>query len=156
MKILILGFIVLIVPSGRVQAQSATSFFDEIVVTPSLVPMALRRIGNSVSVISESEIEAYGNLALTEILRQLPAISSSNNGGRGKTTTLRVRGEEGFRTLILFDGMRLSDPSSTQISTPLEHLLSDGIGRIEVLRGPQGLAYGACLLYTSPSPRDRG
>ena len=143
MKILILGFIVLIFLSGRIQAQSTTSFFDEIVVTPSLVPMTLRRIGSSVSVISESEIEAYGNLALTEILRQLPAISSSNNGGRGKTTTLRVRGEEGFRTLILFDGMRLADSSSTQISTPLEHLLSDGIGRVEVLRGPQGLAYGA-------------
>ena len=83
MKILILGFIVLIFLSGRIQAQSTTSFFDEIVVTPSLVPMTLRRIGSSVSVISESEIEAYGNLSLTEILRQLPAISSSNNGGRG-------------------------------------------------------------------------
>ena len=39
--------------------------------------------------------------------------------------------------------MRLSDPASTQIGSQLEHLMSDGISRVEVLRGPQGLAYGA-------------
>ncbi len=143
LRILTLRFHVLIAFSGYMQAQDTPAFFEEIVVTPNLVPITLRRIGNSVSVISEAEIEAYGNLSLVEVLRQLPSIASSNNGGSGKTTTLRIRGEEGFRTLILFDGIRLSDPSSTQIGTPLEHLLSDGIGRIEVLRGPQGLAYGA-------------
>jgi vitamin B12 transporter len=81
------------------QAQDTPAFFEEIVVTPNLVPITLRRIGNSVSVISEAEIEAYGNLSLVEVLRQLPSIASSNNGGSGKTTTLRIRGEEGFRTL---------------------------------------------------------
>ncbi|MES2604735.1 MAG: TonB-dependent receptor plug domain-containing protein, partial [Pseudomonadota bacterium] len=51
--------------------------------------------------------------------------------------------EEGFRTLTILDGMRLSDPSNTQIQPQLEHLLSSGVERVEVLRGPQGLGYGA-------------
>jgi vitamin B12 transporter len=123
--------------------QDGNSPLDEIVVTSSRVPIPLRQIGTSVSVLTTADIEAHGNLALTDVLRQMPAIASSSNGGAGKSTSVRIRGEEGFRTLTIFDGLRLSDPSSTQVGPQLEHLLSSGIGRVEVLRGPQGLSYGA-------------
>ena len=116
---------------------------EEIVITPSRVAIPLRQIGTSVSVMDEFEIESRGVLNLTDLLRQMPATGASSNGGAGKPTTVRIRGEEGFRTLTILDGMRIQDPSGPQIATSFEHLLSDGIGRIEVLRGPQGLAYGA-------------
>jgi vitamin B12 transporter len=41
------------------------------------------------------------------------------------------------------DGIRLSDPSGPQVATQSEHLLSSGISKVEILRGPQGLSYGA-------------
>lgn len=129
--------------NSPVFSQVPANPLEEIIVTSSLIPIPMRRIGTSVSVITETEIDAHGNLSLVDILRQMPAIATSNNGGAGKATSLRIRGEEGFRTLTIFDGMRLSDPASTQIGSQLEHLMSDGISRVEVLRGPQGLAYGA-------------
>lgn len=116
---------------------------EEIVITSSRVAIPLRQIGTSVSVLDEFEIESRGVLNLTDLLRQMPATGASSNGGPGKPATVRIRGEEGFRTLTILDGMRIQDPSGPQIATSFEHLLSDGIGRIEVLRGPQGLAYGA-------------
>ena len=116
---------------------------EEIVITSSRVAIPLRQLGTSVSVMDEFEIESRGVLNLTDLLRQMPATGASSNGGAGKPTTVRIRGEEGFRTLTILDGMRIQDPSGPQIATSFEHLLSDGIGRIEVLRGPQGLAYGA-------------
>ena len=89
-----------------VSAQTDSNPLQEIIVTSSLVPIPLRQIGTSVSVITEDEINAHGNISLVDVLRQQPAIGSSNNGGAGKTTALRIRGEEGFRTLTVFDGLR--------------------------------------------------
>lgn len=116
---------------------------EEIVVTSSRVPVPQRQIGTSVSVMDEFEIGAHGNLALLDLLRQMPAVGTSSNGGIGNPTAVRIRGEEGFRTLTYLDGMRLQDPSAPQIATDFSQLLTDGVGRIEILRGPQGLAYGA-------------
>ncbi|MDY6983573.1 MAG: TonB-dependent receptor [Pseudomonadota bacterium] len=130
-------------PGLAAEEQADPYHVDEIVVTSSRVPIPLRQLGTSVSVITAAEIEMHGNLALTDVLRQLPAIATTNTGGAGKNTSLRIRGEEGFRTLTIIDGLRLSDPSSPQVGAPMEHLLSNGIGRVEILRGPQGLSYGA-------------
>lgn len=116
---------------------------EEVVVTANRIPVPLRQIGTSVSVITAERIEAYGNLSLTDVLRQMPAVQVSRAGAAGQTTSLRIRGEEGFRTLAIMDGIRLSDPAATQVGPVLEHVLSSGINRVEILRGPQGLAYGA-------------
>ena len=121
----------------------ANNILEEIVVTSSRVPMALREVGTSISLLTADDIQQRGFLALPEILRTQPSVAVSNTGGVGKTTTVRIRGEEGYRTMVLLDGIDMGDPSGTQVSPRLDHLLSAGIDRIEILRGPQGLAYGA-------------
>lgn len=140
---LAVGLAALAAQTAQAQQAEQDSSVEEFVVTANRVPVPLRQIATSVSVIDSADLAAHGNVALVDVLRQLPAIGTSNSGGAGKSTSLRIRGEEGFRTMTIFDGLRLSDPSSTQIGTQLENLLSSGIGRVEVLRGPQGLSYGA-------------
>ena len=44
---------------------------------------------------------------------------------------------------MLLDGVDISDPSSPQIGPRMEHVLSGSLDRIEVLRGTQGLLWGA-------------
>lgn len=122
---------------------SPTNKLEEIVVTSSRVPMPLRQIGTSVSVVTQQEIAQRGFSSLYDVLRSQPSIAVTNAGGAGKVTSLRVRGEEGYRTLILLDGIDLSDTSTPQVAPRMEYLLSSGIARVEILRGPQGLMYGA-------------
>ena len=116
---------------------------EEVIVTSSRVPMPLRQIGTSVSVITEQEIQQRGFNSLYDILRSQPSVGVSNAGGAGKVTSVRIRGEEGYRTLVLLDGIDISDTSAPQVSPRMDQLLSSGIQRVEILRGPQGLMYGA-------------
>jgi vitamin B12 transporter len=134
---------VVIHTSLHAQEQQDGNSVEKIVITSSRIPQALREVGTSMSVLDAEDIEAHGHLALTDVLRQLPAISTSSNGGIGKPTSLRIRGEEGYRTLTIVDGLRLSDPAGPQVGPQFEHILSNSVGRVEILRGPQGLSYGA-------------
>jgi len=125
------------------QQQNEDNDIEKLVVVSSRVAMPLREIATSVSIITQEDIEARGYANLTDVLKTQAAISATNSGGIGSTTALRVRGEEGYRTLVRIDGVDISDPTGPQVSAELAHLQSANISRVEILRGSQGLAYGA-------------
>jgi vitamin B12 transporter len=116
---------------------------EKLVVVSSRVAIPLREITTSVSVITKDDIDARGFANLADVLKSQPAINATNSGGIGSPTALRVRGEEGYRTLIRLDGIEISDPTGTQIGPQVSQLQSANVSRVEILRGPQGLAYGA-------------
>ena len=116
---------------------------EEMVITSSRVPTPLREVGTSISVITQDEIFEMGFNSLFDILRTQPGVAVSNAGGPGGTSAMRIRGEDGFRTLVLLDGIDISDTVSPQAGPRVEQLLSSGVQRVEILRGPQGLMYGA-------------
>jgi len=72
-------------------AQSSPDGLEEIVVIANRVPVPLRQVGASVSVIDREDIEAHGNLALTTILRQTPAIGASSSHLSARCDLLSAR-----------------------------------------------------------------
>lgn len=122
----------------------ANDKLEEVFVTGSRTEIPLRQVGTSATIISAEEIELKSQPTLLDLLRSEAGISGSNTGGLGKTSSLSIRGEEGYRTLFLVDGIEVSDPSGTQASTHIEHLTATNeIEKIEILRGPQAFVYGA-------------
>lgn len=124
-------------------AEKQNRLYEETIVTSSRIPMPLREVGTSVSVIELDDIQLRGFSTLANVLRYEPGISVANNGGVGRVTEVAIRGERGYRTKVFIDGIEVTDTSTPQASPNFDNLSSTGIERIEILRGPQGMIYGA-------------
>lgn len=116
---------------------------DTFVISANRRAVPLREVGGSISVVTGEELEAQGITFVEEALRRLPGVQASASGGPGGQVAVRLRGEEAYRTLVLIDGIRVSDASLPQAAVNFGNLSVAGIERIEVLRGPQALLYGA-------------
>lgn len=125
------------------EAESTTPTMETISIVSSKISQPRSEMATSVTVLTEQDLAAFGQLSLADSLRSVAAIGVSNSGGLGKTTTLRIRGEEGYRTLVFIDGVELADPSAPQVAPIFDDMLISQIERIEILRGTQGLLYGA-------------
>ncbi len=129
-----------------VQAQAASSADrpEEIIVTSSIIAQPRRQIGTAVSSIDFEEIELRGYTDVSEVLRTQTSLGVTNSGGAGKSTAVRIRGEETYRTTLIIDGVKAVDPAGAQVAPSFDSLLTTSdLQRVEVLRGPQGFMYGA-------------
>jgi vitamin B12 transporter len=134
------------IPSSGAFGQEALPAIDlgkEIVVTPDRVEEPESRTAASVTVIPAADIEKRGSLGLAEALRGVPGLDLYETGGPGTQTSVYLRGATPGQTLVMIDGIRAGDASSTDGSVDLGMLAATDINRIEVLRGPQSALYGS-------------
>ncbi len=135
--------------------EKAESTVEEIVVSASRVPVPAEHVGSSVTVFDQRDIAKRQATHVYEILRESPGLAVSQQSFAGQTQ-LRIRGSEANHTLVLFDGIELSDPVSSD-EFYLQHLPTFATDRIEVLRGPQSTLFGSeaiggVINVTSPIP----
>ena len=114
----------------------AVNKLEEMGVTSSRLTAPLREVATSVSIITEQDIELRGFSSVADTLRYEPAVSVLATGGAGSLTEVRIRGERGFRTKVYLDGIDLTDPSAPVATANFGNMLSGGIERIEIFRGP--------------------
>lgn len=126
-----------------VAGQAGATSVDTVVVTATRSPQSADKIGSAVTVLNQKAIEAAQTVAVIDLLAQTPAVSFTRNGGPGTSTTVNIRGAEGQHTVVLIDGVKLNDPSSTQGGYNFGSLLIGDTARIEVLRGAQSTLWGS-------------
>ena len=123
--------------------QEVAQVLPDVVVTATRVPTPASEVASSVTVITHDEIERREGRTLTDVLQDVPGLNLVQNGGPGGTTSVFMRGANPNGVKVLIDGIDVSDPSSNSGTFNFEHLLTDDIDRVEVLRGPQSGLYGA-------------
>lgn len=133
--------------AGTAAAQTATPAAqtnDVVVITANAVPIEYEKLGIAVTVLDGERLKESGYNYVSDALRQVPGLAISRTGPFGGVTAVRTRGSEGNHTVILFNGVDVSDPGSGE--TDLSRLLTSEVEKIEVLRGPQSGLYGSNAL----------
>ena len=128
-------------PLAPASAQEAFQL-DEITVFANLAPTALDSVGSSVTVISDDDLQAAGDMQVSDYLNRLPGVTVSPTGPMGSTTALRIRGAHQRYVAVYIDGVLVNDPSSPESAFNFGSLTTADVGRIEVLRGSQSALYG--------------
>ncbi|MFC3609376.1 TonB-dependent vitamin B12 receptor [Stutzerimonas tarimensis] len=113
---------------------------DEQVVTATRAPAVGPTVA-ATSVLQRADIERLQPASVPDLLRRLPGVQLTSNGGRGKNTSLMLRGTSNQHVLLLVDG--IPQGSATTGAPALQHLPVEQIERIEVVRGPRSSLYGS-------------
>ncbi len=115
----------------------------EIVVIGTRLPMTSVGLAQNVTVVDQAEIQASHPSSIAEVLSRVTGIYVDEAGPAGGFVSMYLRGAENSHLLILLDGVRLNDPTTTRGSTyDLSAIDVNQIERIEVLRGPASAIYG--------------
>jgi vitamin B12 transporter len=141
LKINYLSTLVLALSPTALLAQQALS---PIVVTATRTPSNSDAQSRDVTIISQEDIAASGAGSIAELLRTAGGTQIVQNGGSGSTSGVFLRGTNSNHTLVLIDGQRVG--SSTAGLTALEAIPPSNIERIEIVRGPLSMLYGADAL----------
>ncbi len=126
-----------------VAGRAAATAVADVIVTANRSAQPIERVGASVTVLTQAAIEARQTPAVAELLAQTPGVSFTRNGGVGASTGVNIRGAESQHTVVLIDGVKLNDPSSTQGGFNFGNLLVGDTARIEILRGAQSTLWGS-------------
>lgn len=116
---------------------------EKLVITPNRTPAEASTVGSTVDVVGREEIEEQSLPLAVEYLDLLPGVSLSSPGGVGAEGSLSIRGAPRRYVKTLYNGIDISDPTSPQVQTSYQYLLSGGLQSIEVLKGSQSTLYGS-------------
>lgn len=122
---------------------SAEEQLQDITVTSATnSAQSLNDVTSDIDVITEEELEEKHFTTVTEALNSLPGINFTSNGGIAATSSLYLRGFDNQKMLVVIDGVRYNDLTSSSGALP-EHLMISDIQQIEVLKGAQSGVWGA-------------
>ena len=134
-------------PSFAQEAEVSDESVEEVVVTGSRIGRAEYSGINPVTLITSEDIEASGQLNVSEVLRSTiqNTLGSTYEGFQngGVDANISLRGAGSGRTLILLDGKRMpGSPKAAGAAANINLIPTAAIDRIEILTDGASAIYG--------------
>jgi vitamin B12 transporter len=120
----------------------AVEEIEKIVVSAVKTSQKASKTTSNVEVITSDELQDKNINTLSEALNLISGVSFTSSGGIGQQSTLYVRGMD-RGVLLLIDGVRANDVTSIKSLASFEHILTQDIEQIEVIKGASSGIWGA-------------
>ena len=115
-----------------------------IVISPSNKPQSISTVGTSVTVYDEDFFENSTDYFLGDALGDsTTGYNFFQNGGAGTESAIQLRGLPKRYSTVYIDGVKMSDPSNVSNDFNFNHILTNSISRVEILKGNQSSVYGS-------------
>ncbi|MBQ9254624.1 MAG: TonB-dependent receptor [Bacteroidales bacterium] len=98
--------------------------------------------GKIVTIITSKEIENLHVQSVNELLSTISSIDVQTRGTHGVQSDISFRGGNFDQTAVLIDGINISNPHTGHYSMDIPINIQD-IERIEIIKGPSAIIYGA-------------
>jgi len=123
--------------------QAAEDIGEITVVSTNKTKQSIQETTSDVSIITAEEIEEKGYQTVAQAINTQAGIQVASKGGLGQPTSFFVRGMDSGKVLVLLDGMRLNDPSTTNGTALLDALTTSNIEQIEIIKGGSSSIWGS-------------
>jgi len=139
----VLSFLIFatIVNFSFAQTDTLTQELSEVIVTSNRIELPYAEHTRSIILISEEEIKKTPASSVAELLHYVAGVDVRSRGANGIQADIGIRGGTFDQSLILVNGIKISDMQTGHHSLNLPIDLSN-VERIEVIKGPAARIYG--------------
>jgi len=123
---------------------TSTKVLDEVIVTANKLEQKQSSTGKVITIIGKDQLDKSQGRTVAQVLNETAGITINgafNNAGTNQSVFMR--GAASGRTLILMDGIPVSDPSQINNEFDLNLFSINDVERIEICRGAQSTVYGS-------------
>lgn len=120
---------------------SDTSRVDEVIIHENRLQIPVNKNSRNLEIITQEEIRRLPARTINEVLSHMNGVDLRQRGPFGAQADIGIDGGSFEQTLVLVNGVKVSDPQTGHHNLNLPIPL-DAIERIEVLRGPASRIYG--------------
>lgn len=138
---MVIFLLLLIILSVRPASAEEKVKLSEVVITAARVEEPLEDTTSDVTIITGEDIKKMDVQFIPDVLRRVPALNVTQNGGAGKQATVFLRGGNPSQTLVMIDGVKVNNVLTGEFD--FSGLSVDDIERIEIVKGPQSTMYGS-------------
>ena len=113
------------------------------VISANKTKQSISQTTSNIEVITSEDIKEKGYQTVAQAIGTQAGIQVASSGGLGQPTSFFVRGMNSGSVLVLIDGMRLNDPSTTNGTALLDTLTTSNIEQIEIVKGGSSSIWGS-------------
>ncbi len=126
---------------AQAMPDTTSTALREVVVTENRLQVPFAKQNRNLTIVSRAEIAASPARSINELLAYVAGVDVRQRGPWGAQADVGIDGGTFDQTLVLVNGVKMSDPQTGHNSLSLP-IPMDAIERIEILRGPVARIYG--------------